>query len=70
MAVKSNEGYVCKKDGKQMFLIEETEKMSNGAHRAVFYYKCPVCGYKIEVEQVTVSVDKDQLIIRRRVKLS
>ncbi|ADI31383.1 hypothetical protein [Staphylothermus hellenicus] len=69
MSNENNKGFICKKDGKPMYLIEETEKMSNGKHRAIFYYKCPICGYRIEAEQVIVTVENDEIIVNRRVRL-
>ena len=61
-------GFVCKKDGKPMYFVEETEKMGNGQRRAVFYYRCPVCGYRIEVEQVVINVSSDGIVVKRRIR--
>lgn len=69
MSGEERRGFVCKKDGKPMYLVEEAEKMSNGTHRATFYYRCPVCGYKVEIEQVVVNIEGDNIIVNRRVKL-
>ncbi len=59
---------VCRKDGKPMYFIEETEKLSNGEYRIVYSYKCFVCGYKIVVEQAIIKKNKEGIIIKRRIK--
>ena len=59
---------ICKKDGKPMYFVEETEKMSNGQRRSVFYYRCPICGYRIEVEQVVINVSNDNIVVKRRIR--
>ncbi len=59
---------LCRKDGKPMFFVAESEKMSNGSRRTIYYYRCPVCGYRIEVEQVYISVEKDSIIVRRLIR--
>ncbi len=62
-------GFKCKKDGKEMYFVEESEKMSDGSRKAIFYYRCPVCGYRIEAEHVVISFNKDKIVIRRRIRL-
>jgi len=44
----------CKRDGKTMLLVKEVEKLSNGEQRVTYSYKCPLCGYTVSVEQLTV----------------
>ncbi len=61
-------GFICKKDGKPMYFVEETEKMSNGQRRSVFYYRCPVCGYRIEIEQVVINVSNNSIVVKRRIR--
>jgi len=46
---------VCKRDGKQLYLVKETEKLSNGVYRVTYSLKCPLCGYAINVEQAEIS---------------
>ena len=46
---------ICKKDGKPMYLVKETEKLSNGEYRIIYSYKCPVCGYTVSVEQAIIT---------------
>lgn len=61
-------GFICKKDGKEMYFVEESEKMSDGSRKAVFYYRCPVCGYRVEAEHVMISFDKGKIVIKRRIR--
>ncbi len=56
---------ICKKCGKPMSLIAESEKLSDGTRRVSFYYKCNTCGYRLDIEQVFISVEKDAIAIRR-----
>ncbi len=69
MASASEKKFYCKKCGKLMGLVVESEKLSNGVKRITYYYKCPVCGYRVDVEQVSIGVEKDVIIVRRKVKL-
>ncbi|OYT40563.1 MAG: hypothetical protein B6U89_01785 [Desulfurococcales archaeon ex4484_58] len=63
--------YVCKRDGKTMYFIEESEKLSNGEYRVVFAYKCLICGYKINVEQAVIEKKSNGgIIVKRRIKKS
>ncbi len=65
----SDKRFYCKKCGRSMDFVVESEKLSNGVKRIVYYYKCPVCGYRVDVEQVNVGVEKDYIVVRRRVRL-
>jgi hypothetical protein len=55
---------ICKRDGRVMYLVEEAEKMSDGTARLTFYYRCPVCGYRVPIEQCIMESDKDGIIIK------
>ncbi len=59
----------CKRDGKPMYLVEESEKMSDGTRRITLYYKCPVCGYRVEIEQLVINVSNDNIRIKRLIRL-
>ncbi len=61
-------GVKCRRDGKPMYFVEETEKLSNGEYRIVFSYKCLACGYTINVEQVSVKKKGGNLLIIRRLR--
>jgi len=50
----SDNAVTCKRDGKIMLLIKEVEKLSNGEQRITYFYKCPLCGYTVSVEQLMV----------------
>ncbi len=60
----------CKKDGKPMYLVEESERMSDGSHRITFYYRCPVCGYRITIEQIIIENSGPNIIVRRSLRFS
>ncbi len=60
----------CKKDGKPMYLVEESERMSDGSHRITFYYRCPVCGYRITIEQIIIENNGPNIIVRRSLRVS
>ncbi len=62
-------GFYCKKCGKPLYLVVESEKLSNGVRRASYYYKCLVCGYRIDCEQVHVTSNKEFLLVKRRVRV-
>ncbi|RLG80020.1 MAG: hypothetical protein DRO13_04720 [Thermoprotei archaeon] len=59
--------HTCRKDGKPMYFVEETEKLSNGVYRVTFSYKCVVCGYRIVVEYATIKKAGEKIIVERRV---
>ncbi len=48
-----------------MYFVIESEKLSDGTRRLVMYYRCPVCGYRVEVEQVVIKSGKDSIVVRR-----
>jgi len=50
----SGSAVMCKRDGKTMLLVKEVEKLSNGEQRVTYSYKCPLCGYTVSVEQLTI----------------
>ncbi len=56
---------MCKRDGKPMYFVIESEKLSDGTRRLVMYYRCPVCGYRVEVEQVVIKSGKDSIVVKR-----
>ncbi len=56
---------LCRRDGKPMFLVAESEKMSDGSRKTIYYYRCPTCGYRIEAEQLIITHDKDAVIVKR-----
>lgn len=60
---------MCKRDGKPMFLVEETEKLSTGEYRITFTYKCLVCGYSSSNEQLIIKKNESgEIILSRRVR--
>ncbi len=65
----SNDNYmVCKKDGKPMYFVKETEKLSNGEYRVIYSYRCAVCGYTINVEQAVIkNKHSDGIVIIRKI---
>lgn len=61
-------GFYCKKCGKPMYIVAESERLSNGMRRINYYYKCMICGYRIDIEQINISINKDLLFVKRRIK--
>lgn len=53
-----------------MFFMKEVEKIGDGASKITYSYKCVLCSYKVELEQMLISRDRDGVIIRRSVKYS
>lgn len=59
---------LCKKDGKIMYFVKETEKLSDGEYRIIFSYKCEVCGYTVNIEQASVKNKySNGIIIKRKI---
>ncbi|MEZ0394394.1 MAG: hypothetical protein ABWK00_05075 [Desulfurococcaceae archaeon] len=54
----------CSKDGSPMYLVLESED-AGGAKKVAVYYRCPVCGNRIEVERMDVKREGDRLLINR-----
>ncbi|MEM1662457.1 MAG: hypothetical protein QXP72_01690 [Desulfurococcaceae archaeon] len=64
----SRENMVCKRDSKPLFFMKEVEKVGDGTSKITYSYKCVLCNYKVEVEQILVSRNSDGLVIRRVAK--
>ncbi|MEM0380483.1 MAG: hypothetical protein QXX35_05005 [Desulfurococcaceae archaeon] len=65
----SSKQYICKRDGKPMYLIEETEKLSTGEYRITFTYRCLVCGYSISNEQLIIKKNETgDIVLNRRIR--
>ncbi len=56
---------ICKKCGKPMNLIVEAEKLSDGTRRITYYYKCSTCGYRLDIEQVFIGMERDAIVVKR-----
>ncbi len=69
MARVIEKGLYCKKCGKPMYLVMESEELSNGAKRVTQYYKCLVCGYRVDTEYIRISREKDVVVVRRRKRI-
>ncbi|WFO75400.1 hypothetical protein J4526_00380 [Desulfurococcaceae archaeon MEX13E-LK6-19] len=67
--VDPKRGFVCKKCGKSMGLIAESEKLSDNSLRIKYYYKCPSCGYRIDAEQLTIGREQEFILVKRKVFL-
>jgi len=58
---------ICKRDGRQLQLVKETEKLSDGEYRVTYSFKCPVCGYSVNAEQAVITMnDNDSYIVVKR----
>lgn len=58
------EKYICPRDKSQLYLVLEAEKLDK-LTRATFSYKCPVCGYRLDVERVVISRSGNEIVIKR-----
>lgn len=67
--VMSRENMVCKKDSKPLFFMKEVEKVGDGVSKITYSYKCVLCSYKLEVEQILVSRNQDGVVIKRTSRL-
>ncbi|WP_448579008.1 hypothetical protein [Thermosphaera sp.] len=56
----------CPKDANKMLFTLESEKLSNGVVRVSLVLKCPVCNYRVIVERLEASRNKDGNILIRR----
>lgn len=56
----------CPRDANKMLFTLESEKLSNGVARVSLVLKCPVCNYRVVVERLEASRDKDGNILIRR----
>uniref|UniRef100_A0A7C2BKD1 Uncharacterized protein n=1 Tax=Thermosphaera aggregans TaxID=54254 RepID=A0A7C2BKD1_9CREN len=56
----------CPRDANKMLFTFESEKLSNGVARVSLVLKCPVCNYRVVVERLEASRDKDGNILIRR----
>ncbi|MBE9391738.1 hypothetical protein IOK49_06630 [Fervidicoccus fontis] len=66
MQMQTREGIQCPKCKTIMEYSIETEKFTDGTKRIKSFYKCPVCNYKVNDQQISVSkVDgTEKLIIK------
>ncbi|MCD6487919.1 MAG: hypothetical protein J7K21_01675 [Desulfurococcales archaeon] len=67
--IKPDKGVYCKKCGRLMNLIVESEKLSNGAIKISYYYKCPSCGYRVDTEQVAINRSRGFVLVKRRIRI-
>lgn len=65
----SAEGVVCRKCGRLMYIVSESERFSDSSKRISYYYKCPSCGYRVDLEQINIIASSDLIIVRRRINL-
>lgn len=56
----------CPRDANKMLYTFESEKLSNGIARVSLVLKCPVCNYRVVVERLEASRDKDGNVLIRR----
>lgn len=55
---------ICPRDKSQLYLVLEAEKIDK-LTRATFSYKCPVCGYRLDVERVEISKSNNEIVVKR-----
>lgn len=63
--LKTEQGLLCRRDGNLMYLVYESEKTNDGKIRVVISFKCPACGYKVELESMGISKTKDGVQVLR-----
>ena len=62
--MSSEGGMKCPKDGSELTLIYEAEKLGDSA-RVLIYYKCPVCGYKKDSERLELKRVEQGILLKR-----
>ena len=62
-----SKGRVCKKCGKPMHLVAESEQLSNGSRRINYYYRCSSCGAKYLMEQLSIALGSNGIVVEKRV---
>mgnify|MGYP001626190942 FL=1 len=55
----------CPKDNNTMILVLESEKLSDGTVKAYFNYRCPICGFKLEVERIEITRSGEAISIKK-----
>ncbi|BCU68439.1 hypothetical protein HS7_18760 [Sulfolobales archaeon HS-7] len=48
-------------------LIKESETLSSGEKVVRYFYKCPVCGTRINISNLLLKHDKDSIVIEKSV---
>lgn len=62
-----DKGFICKKCGRSMGFVAESEKLSDDSLRVKYYYKCPSCGFRIDLENLTISKNNKFILVKRKV---
>ncbi|RLG83504.1 MAG: hypothetical protein DRO40_04540 [Thermoprotei archaeon] len=52
-----------------MYIISESEKLSDSSRRICYYYKCPSCGFRIDLEYINVAPSNEFIIVKRKILL-
>ncbi|MCS7127836.1 MAG: hypothetical protein N3E36_00990 [Sulfolobales archaeon] len=66
MSQEASKGYTCKKCGKPMHLVAESEQLSDGSRRISYYYKCSSCGAKYLTEQLSIALGSNGIIVEKK----
>lgn len=61
------EGLKCPRDGTPLILLAESEKLSDGNVRATYYHKCPLCGFRRDLERLELAKNKEAIAIKRTI---
>lgn len=57
----------CPRDGTPLALLIESEKLSDGNVRATYYHKCPLCGFRKDLERIEITKSGDQITVKRTI---
>lgn len=62
----SSEGLKCPRDGNIMNVMYESEKLGTGVIKVYFYYKCPICNYRQDIERLEIQRADDKILVKRQ----
>jgi len=61
-----NEAIKCSKDGSPMIFTYESEKLKGELVRVSLYYKCPICGFRKDIEELRIEKNDRGFTVTRR----
>ncbi len=67
LSQEASKARICRKCGRPMHLVAESEQLSDGSRRISYYYKCPSCGAKHLVEQLSIAFGSNGIVVEKKV---